>query len=162
MRSTVVVTGAASGMGRSVAERFVAEGWRAVAVDVDTAGLDGLAEDLGTDLVASAVDIRDRAAVATALAAARPAPDDGRPLRAVVNAAGIYPTTTLADYTEDTYRRILDINLLGTLNVTAAAVPLIRAAGDGGAADWVFQLGSRPGSYLTGETVVISGGLLLR
>ncbi len=52
---------------------------------------------------------------------------------AVVNAAGIYPTTTLDDYTEQAYRRIFDVNVLGTLNLTAAAVPLIRAHGRGGA-----------------------------
>ena len=59
-------------------------------------------------------------------------PDVGL-LRTVVNAAGIYPTSTLADYSEDTYRRIFDVYVLGTLNVTAAAVPLMRAHGSGGA-----------------------------
>lgn len=49
----------------------------------------------------------------------------------MVNAAGIYPTTTLADYSEDTYRRIFDINVLATVNVIATTVPLIRARGRG-------------------------------
>lgn len=119
-----LVTGAASGMGRAVAERFLAEGWSVLGMDRDTTALDKAAEELGTTFRPVAVDITDRAAVATAL---------GSPegLRAVVNAAGIYPPTLLADYDEATYRRIFDVNVLGTLNVTAEAVPALRAAGGG-------------------------------
>jgi 3-oxoacyl-[acyl-carrier protein] reductase len=234
-----VVTGAASGMGAAVATRFVAEGWRVLALDADSDGLARIAERLGEALVPAHVDIRSRPAVEAALGAS----GDDVQLRAVVNAAGIYPTSTLADFTEDGYRRIFDVNVLGTLNATAAAVPLIRAHGGGGAvvnfasidafavsrgqlvysaskaaivsitrslaieladdgiavnavapgwvategtlaggriqeavkavplgraaepeeiADWVWKLGSVPGSYLTGETLVISGGLVLR
>jgi 3-oxoacyl-[acyl-carrier protein] reductase len=231
----VVVTGAASGMGAAVAKRFVAEGWRVLALDVDSAGLATLQDGLRNRLVPITADIRSREAVEAALAQA------GR-LRAVVNAAGIYPTSTLADFTEEGYRRIFDVNVLGTLNVTAAAVPFLRAGGGGAVvnfasidafavsrgqlvysaskaaivsitrslaielaadgisvnavapgwvatagtlaggrleeavravplgraaepeeiADWVWRLGSAPGSYLTGETIVISGGLVMR
>jgi len=77
-----LVTGAASGMGASVAARFVAEGWRVVALDVDPAGLARLAESLGERLVPARVDIRDRAAVAAAL-------DPDADLDAVVNFASI-------------------------------------------------------------------------
>ncbi|SDM75176.1 short chain dehydrogenase [Streptomyces sp. cf386] len=49
----------------------------------------------------------------------------------MVNAAGIYPPTLLADFDETTYRRVFDVNVLGTLNVTAEAVPALRAAGGG-------------------------------
>lgn len=235
---SAVVTGAGSGMGASVAARFVGEGWRVLALDVDAVGLATLHTELGNRLVPLTVDIRSRSDVEAALSAV---PDLA--LSTVVNAAGIYPTSTLVDYTEDAYRRIFDVNVLGTLNVTAAAVPLIRAHGGGGAvvnfasidafavsrgqllysaskaavvsitrslaieladdgiavnavapgwvatagtiaggrieeavkavplgraaapeeiADWVWKLGSVPGSYLTGETVVLSGGLVMR
>lgn len=73
------------------------------------------------------VDVVDRRALESRLAGAvAPAP-----LRAVVNAAGIYPPSTLADFTEAAYRHIFDVNVLGTLNVIAAAVPLLRVAGGG-------------------------------
>lgn len=124
VQSTALVTGAASGMGRAVAERFLAEGWTVLALDRDTAALDKAAAGLGAAYRPVPVDITDRTTLAEAL---------GTPanLRAVVNAAGIYPPTLLADYDEATYRRIFDVNVLGTLNVTAEAVPALRAAGGG-------------------------------
>ena len=118
---TVLVTGAASGMGRAVAERFYAEGWDVVGVDRDAEALAAAADGIHP----VPVDITDRAALAAALGTF-----PGR-LRAVVNAAGIYPTTTLADYDEATYRRIFDVNVLGTLNVIAETAPVLRAAGGG-------------------------------
>ena len=106
-------------MGRAVAERFLAEAWNVIAVDLD-------AEVLAVPGYHPVpVDISDRAALATALV---PLPSG---LRAVVNAAGIYPTTTLADYDDATYHRIFDVNVLGTLNVIAETVPALRAAGGG-------------------------------
>jgi 3-oxoacyl-[acyl-carrier protein] reductase len=117
----VIVTGAASGMGRAVAERFRAEGWTVVGVDRDA---DGLAEE-AAGYHPVPVDITDRAALATALSRMPSG------LRAVVNAAGIYPATTLADYNEAIYRRIFDVNVLGTLNVIAETVPALRASRGG-------------------------------
>ncbi|MFG2970535.1 MULTISPECIES: SDR family NAD(P)-dependent oxidoreductase [unclassified Streptomyces] len=123
-QSTALVTGAASGMGRAVAERFLTEGWTVLALDRDAEALVKAAAELGPAFRPVPVDITDRAAVTTAL---------GSPvgLRAVVNAAGVYPPTLLADYDEATYRRTFDVNVLGTLNVTAAAVPALRSAGGG-------------------------------
>jgi NAD(P)-dependent dehydrogenase (short-subunit alcohol dehydrogenase family) len=118
--SCAVVTGAASGMGSAAAARFVREGWRVIGVDLDTRGFaDGV--------VPVSADVSDRAALERAL----PAAVGPGALRAVVNAAGIYPPSTLDDYTDERYRRIFDVNVLGTLNVIAAAAPLLRAAGGG-------------------------------
>jgi NAD(P)-dependent dehydrogenase (short-subunit alcohol dehydrogenase family) len=109
MNNVAVVTGAGSGMGACVADRFLAEGWQVIALDIaavpDSAGF-----------LAKAVDVRDRAAVSAALddAVARLGPPS-----VCVNAAGIYPPSTLADFTEAQYRAIFDINVLGTLNVAA-------------------------------------------
>jgi 3-oxoacyl-[acyl-carrier protein] reductase len=112
-------------MGRAVADRFLDEGWTAVGVDRDTDALAEAAAPHGPTYHPVPVDITDRATLAAPLG-----PLPGR-LRAVVNAAGIYPTTTLASYDEATYRRIFDVNVLGTLNVIAETAPILRSAGGG-------------------------------
>jgi 3-oxoacyl-[acyl-carrier protein] reductase len=109
--SVAIVTGAGSGMGRACAGRFAAEGWRVASFDLAPA-------DVGE--LAIAVDITDAAAVAGAVE--RVVSELGRP-RAVVNVAGVYPPTTLETTTVDVYRRTFDVNVLGTLLVTQAALP---------------------------------------
>lgn len=112
-----LITGAASGMGQSTVELFRERGYTVVALDVawpaESAAVDG-------DLLRIVADVRSREAVAAAV-------DDvlapGRGIDVVANIAGVYPPTTLASYDEATYRRIFDINVLGVLNVIAAARP---------------------------------------
>ncbi len=122
-----IVTGAASGMGMATAERFVAEGWQVAAFDRDAQALQALATRLGQAVRERPVDVTVRADVDAAVDSIT----DLGPLRAVINAAGIYPPSNLADVTDELYRRIFDINVLGTLNVTAAAAPHLRQAGGG-------------------------------
>jgi len=98
-------------MGQATATMFLERGWRVLGVD--------LAADLGIDhpdLTALQVDIRDADAVAAALA------DHGE-IDAVANIAGVYPPTTIDTYTDELFRTIFDINVLGLLNVTRAALP---------------------------------------
>jgi NAD(P)-dependent dehydrogenase (short-subunit alcohol dehydrogenase family) len=110
--SVAVVTGAASGMGRACAERFLAEGWQVSALDRVEAELDGA--------LALTVDITDAEAVG---AAVERAVEELGPPRVVVNVAGVYPPSTLETATTELYRRTFDVNVLGTLLVTQAAAP---------------------------------------
>ena len=102
------------------------------------------------------VDVTDRAALETALDRI---PAD-RPLRAVVNVAGIYPPTTLADFTEAAYRRTFDVNVLGTLNVCAVTAPRLAAAGGGAIVNFasVDALAVSPGQlvYSASKAAVMS------
>ena len=113
-----VVTGAGSGMGHATARCYLEHGWSVIGLDVSP--------DQGhdhPDFTAAVVDVRDRAAVEAAIADAA----GNRPIDALANIAGVYPPTTLETYTDELYRRIFDINVLGVLNVTAACVPRMPA-----------------------------------
>ena len=114
-----LVTGAGSGMGQSTAAAYLAHGWTVLAIDVapvDPAGTDGR-------LIPLVVDVRDRAALEAALAEQLPAL--GGALHAVANVAGIYPPSTLDTVTAELFHRVFDINVLGVINVMAAAAPYL-------------------------------------
>lgn len=115
-----LVTGAASGMGASTVTLFLERGYTVVALDVAWPDTDVAP---GGPLRRIVADVRSRDAVAAAIDGVLEG-DEG--IDVVANIAGVYPPTTLATYDEETYRRIFDINVLGVLNVIAAARPRLR------------------------------------
>ncbi|GAA5059498.1 NAD(P)-dependent dehydrogenase (short-subunit alcohol dehydrogenase family) [Thermocatellispora tengchongensis] len=124
---SAVVTGAASGIGRAVAELFAARGTGVVAVDVDEAGLKQLAGLDGVLTLAGSVSEEDVSREAVALAVR----EHGRLDAAVLNAGigGTLPfeepgAVAAAD-------RIFSVNLRGPILGIRAAVPALRAAGGG-------------------------------
>ena len=128
MGDAALVTGAGSGMGLATAGRYVDDGWTVIGLDASGPALEKAAAGLGERFVPLVADVTDGDALTGALATAA----DGLVLRAVVNAAGIYPPSTLDDYTDALFHRVFGVNVLGVLNVCRAAVPLLRAAGGGG------------------------------
>lgn len=116
---TIVITGAASGMGRATAERFLAEGWRVLALDVVEMEFSNQSPGEFAQYIA---DVRYRDSVSEALAALL---TPGHRIDAIANIAGVYPPTSLSEYDIETYRKIFDINVLGVVNVVAAASPYL-------------------------------------
>ena len=124
----VVVTGAASGIGRACAEVLVAQG-RRVALWDTAASVDQVADALG--MPAAVVDVTDRAAIdaATETAAAALEGIDG-----LVHAAGRVSVEPVGAYTEDSWDAVLDVNLRAHAILVQVLLPhLERAARDGGA-----------------------------
>lgn len=113
--SACVVTGAAGGIGRSVVDRLVEDGWSVVAVDQRADRLEALARDRVTVL---AGDVSDRGTHETAAATAR----ETGPLRGWVNCAGVQVAAAAAELDELGLRRQLDVNLIGTIWGCSAAV----------------------------------------
>ncbi|MCX5568907.1 SDR family NAD(P)-dependent oxidoreductase [Kaistia nematophila] len=128
----ILVTGAATGIGRATAEHLVSEG--AIVHGIGLDGTDGraLAADHAArrlPLFFTEVDLTDDAALRAAVAQAHQA--SGR-LDAVVNCAGIYATgKRLEDVTDAEWDLTVAINLTAIFRVCRAALPLIRAAGGG-------------------------------
>lgn len=121
IRRRAVVTGAASGMGRSCAERFLAEGWDVLAVDVNTAGLEPLRTAGAATLVADLSDAPGREqAIATATA--------GR-VDALVNAAGVILLKTIWDVTTSDVRRVFAANAESTFFLCQQIGPRMAEGG---------------------------------
>jgi NAD(P)-dependent dehydrogenase (short-subunit alcohol dehydrogenase family) len=117
---TVVVTGAAGGLGAAIATAAAAEGSRVGVLDRDGAAARARAGELGAGAVALEADVADEASVEAALdrfaeATGRPAPDG------VVCNAGIVRFGPLMDLDLDDWRAVVEVNLSGTF-VTARAV----------------------------------------
>ena len=124
----VLVTGAGRGIGRAIAERFLAESARVVALDVDAgrlAWLDG--RDPATALGLTA-DISDSAAVARAIE--QVADRFGR-IDVLVNNAGILVEGLVEELTDEVWDRSFAVNVGGTFKMCRAVIPIMKAQRSG-------------------------------
>jgi NAD(P)-dependent dehydrogenase (short-subunit alcohol dehydrogenase family) len=123
-----LVTGSSRGLGRAVAEAALAAGHRLVATARTPAALADLIDAHGDRVRAVALDVTDPAAARDAV---RVAVDAFGQLDVVVNNAGYANVASVEDITAADFRRQLDTNLLGVVNVTKAALPVLREQGAG-------------------------------
>ena len=140
----IVVTGAASGIGLAVAERFLAEGAAVALLDIDAAAVDAAARrlaDAGGTVVAATVDVGDPKQIDDAVGQA----DAGLiGIDGVVNAAGITLDVPFAETAPEDWNRILAVNLVGAAMVCRAALPAMRQAGGGTIVNIASGAGLRP------------------
>lgn len=123
-----LVTGAGRGMGLEIARRLVRRGYEVAVTDVDEANTVTAAEQLGDRAWALPLDVADADAVR---AAARAVVERFGSLDVWVNNAGILVTGLAHEQGVDVYRRLIDVNYLGTVNGTLAAIDQMRSAGRG-------------------------------
>jgi NAD(P)-dependent dehydrogenase (short-subunit alcohol dehydrogenase family) len=140
----IVVTGAARGIGRAAAEGFRAEGARVVGVDRSWSG----ELELGDRAFAATVDIAEPVQVASCVS--ETLSRFGRVDALINNAArrqrDLYPPegiVSVLDTTEEDWRSMFEVNVMGALNMTRAFVPALVEAGGGS----VVTIGTR-GSVL--------------
>jgi NADP-dependent 3-hydroxy acid dehydrogenase YdfG len=125
MNESIFITGAASGIGRETAKLFAARGYKVGAADLDEAGLESLAEELGAERCQAArLDVRDAAAYQERMRAF--AAWTGGRLDVLFNCAGIlkmapFDQTALADHV-----RTVEVNVLGVLHGIHAALDLLK------------------------------------
>jgi NAD(P)-dependent dehydrogenase (short-subunit alcohol dehydrogenase family) len=147
--NTILITGAASGIGAAAARLFHSRGWSVGLLDIDHQALAALAAELGGVWHAE-LDVTDPGAVHEVLQDFCAA--HGGRLRLLFNSAGVLRFGHFEEISLEEHARILQINVLGLLQVTHAAFPYLK--GTPGAQ--VVNMGSASGLYGTPHMVSYS------
>ena len=139
-----LVTGAASGIGLATVRRLLEAGWKVAAVDRDEKALASLAGEikLPRRLFTSALDVTDETAAEKAVAMAGEALGG---LDGVVNSAGIAADIHALETPVALFRKILDVNVVGTFIVARAAARLMKDRGGGAVVNIASVSGLRGG-----------------
>ncbi|MEO1102294.1 MAG: SDR family oxidoreductase [Pseudomonadota bacterium] len=122
---TVVLTGAAQGLGAAIARAFAAEGARLVLIDRDADGLAALKAELGSEITAILADLSDGKATAQALCAL-PATVD-----TLIHNAAILEPRPLEAETLESFRATLDVGIQAAFQLAQAVWQGMRSAGGG-------------------------------
>ncbi len=123
-----VVTGAGRGLGKQIAALLVERGYRVLVTDVDAAAAQATADELGGGATSLAVDVRDSAQVE---AARDTIIERAGRLDLWVNNAGVLLTGPAWEQDAASRRMMIEVNALGTINGTVAAIDAMRDNGGG-------------------------------
>ena len=129
--SVAIVTGAASGIGKAIALELARRGCEVMIADIDVAESDAVVAAIhvsGGRASASALDVADHSAVKALVD--RTMADNGR-LDYLFNNAGIGVTGDAAEYTLESWRRIVEVNFMGVVHGVHAAYPAMIQQGFG-------------------------------
>ena len=128
MAQVWLITGSARGLGRAIAEGVLAAGDKLIATARNPQQLSDLVERYGDNVRAVALDVTDERA---AIAAVQLAVDVFGRLDVLVNNAGYGNLAAIEDTTIQDFRAQLETNLFGVVNLTKAAIPVMRRQGAG-------------------------------
>ncbi|MEU4624621.1 SDR family NAD(P)-dependent oxidoreductase [Actinoplanes sp. NPDC023801] len=135
---TVIVTGAASGIGRATASRIVREGGRVIGVDITAGKLKEAEADLGDSFVAVTADITSPEDIARIVAAA------GDRIDGLANVAGVVDDFSPIHETSDAiWEKVFAVNVDGLFRLTRAVVPVMLPAGRGSIVNIASEAGLR-------------------
>jgi NAD(P)-dependent dehydrogenase (short-subunit alcohol dehydrogenase family) len=142
-----VVTGAASGIGRALAERFVAEGMKVALADVEQGPLDEAVSELGGkgEVIGVPTDVRDPAAVDALRDAAVEA---FQTVHVVCNNAGVSSGARSWEGELEAWRWVMDVNFYGVLHGVRAFAPLLVEQGEGHIVNTASMAGLIAGPFM--------------
>lgn len=122
---TAIITGAASarGLGKATAQLFASHGARIAILDLDLSAAEAAADDIGEGHIGLMCDVTDRKTCDAAVAATLEAFGQ---IDILVNNAGITQPLRIMDISHENYDAVMDVNLLGTLNMSQCVIPHMR------------------------------------
>jgi len=144
---SALVTGAARGIGRGFAERYVAEGATVAIADINVDAAEQTASELGSAAYAVHLDVTDQASIDASIAAV--VAQAGK-LDILVNNAALFDAAETVDITRASYDKLYAVNVAGTLFTMQAAAKQMIAQGHGGK---IINMASQAGRR--GESLVL-------
>lgn len=125
-RPLAVVTGAGSGIGRAVVDTLLADGWAVAALDANAQAVEALSASLGRNghVMTAIADVTDEAAVTALL---KDIDKEFGGIDGVVNSAGIAADKPALETPVDLFRKILDVNVVGSFIVARGAAKFMIA-----------------------------------
>jgi acetoin reductase-like protein len=124
-----IITGAARGIGKAIAERYAKEGAKLVIADLNEQGAKAVASALKPNAVGIKLDVTDQASIDAAVAATV---SQFGGLDILVNNAGIFDLAPIVEITRESYRRVYAVNVEGLLFMMQAAARQMISQGRGG------------------------------
>ncbi|GAB4576774.1 MAG: L-iditol 2-dehydrogenase [Roseibium sp.] len=144
---SALITGAARGIGKAFAARYVAEGARVAIGDINLEGAEEAAAEIGPNAYAVRLDVTDQASIDAAIATVEKTAGG---LDILINNAALFDLAPIVDISRDSYQRLFDINVGGTLFTMQAAAKSMIARGRGGKIINMASQAGRRGEALVG------------
>ena len=148
---TIIITGGGQGLGFEIAKRVVERGAHAILLDVDDIALKRAQKEIGTDRCDAVVcDISDPVQVESAFAAIAVTNPGG--VDALVNNAGVFTSNAMEQADRGRAARAIDVNIIGTMNVTNLALDRLALRADSGQIVFINSSAGDPLSTGTGKS----------
>jgi D-sorbitol dehydrogenase (acceptor) len=124
-----LITGAARGIGRAFAERYVEEGARVALADINLANAEASAAAIGDSAIAVEIDVSQQASIEKAVAETE---ERLGGIDILINNAALFDLAPIVEITRESFDRLFAINVAGTLFTLQAVAKTMIARGDGG------------------------------
>jgi D-sorbitol dehydrogenase (acceptor) len=144
---TALITGAARGIGRAFAERYVAEGARVAIADINLAAAEKAASEIGEAAIAVEMNVADQASIERAVAEVETAFGG---IDILINNAALFDLAPIVEISRDSYDRLFSVNVAGTLFTMQAVAKGMIARGQGGKIINMASQAGRRGEALVG------------